>query len=107
MPATQTPKNIDQKTAEFMQYLYEKYGSDGARDFIQGLADAMATETYTAIMYFLEEEDLDYIDKLTDEKEAEAEIKKRFKKRSGMTVEEFITQVKESYTELFPEDLLD
>lgn len=90
---------------EFLEKLKKDKSVEELAEYIAGLMKYGAAELYAAMFYFLEEEDLDAIEKITTDKEQEEEIKKRFQQRSGVTPGEFINNLRDAISKnfLFPE----
>lgn len=90
---------------EFIKKLQENMSPDEAANYLAESLKAGASFLYSAIIYYLEEEDLDAVESLTDEKEQEEEMKKRFTMRTGMTPQEFVDNIRDAIAKnyMFPE----
>ena len=99
MPAKNSTSS-NKTISDFISYLEETKGQDGVKSYIEELGQTTALATYTAIMFFLTDEDLSVLDKITDEAEAEKEIRSRFAKRAGISLDELADQIQTYYTEL-------
>ncbi len=90
---------------EFLKKLQENMSQEEAANYLTEVLKAGASFLYTAMIYYLEEEDLDAVEALADEKEQEDEVKKRFTMRTGLTPQEFVDNIRDAIAKnyMFPE----
>lgn len=79
---------------KFITKLKAEKDPEEIKKFLNDLNNFGATELYFAVMSQLTEEDLQAIDGIKDDTVAQEEIKKRFKDRTGITPEDFISQLR-------------
>ena len=63
------------------------------RQILAGIANNAGLTTYEAIMASLTEEDMDNVEKITNEDKAKETIEELFEKRTGMTIDELVDKV--------------
>ena len=61
--------------------------------YLADLAKFSAAELYMALLFNLNDEDIEVIDKIDDDALAEKEMRRRFKQRTKISPEEFVTQL--------------
>lgn len=82
---------------KFTDWLRQLSASGRSGDEINRILTKIAKhsglETYETIMLSLTEDDMSYIEKIEDEKEAERKIEELFKLRTGMTIDELVANI--------------
>lgn len=87
--------NNQQSVINFIEKIRKEKGEAEAGEFLANLVKFSASEIYFTILENLTEEDIKEIEAISDDKEAEEEMKKRFKLRTGFTPEEFAIRLRE------------
>lgn len=89
----------------FLDKLKKDKTPEEAAEFVANLMKFQAAELYLTMLSQLTDEDLDAVEKIPDDKEAEEEIKKRFQMRVGMSPLEFANKLRDKVASgyLFPE----
>ncbi|MCL4397878.1 hypothetical protein M1403_02510 [Patescibacteria group bacterium] len=72
-----------------------------AEKFFQDFLNFSAAELYVVIMSQMTEEDMQAIEKISDDALAEEEIKKRFKDHTQMTPEEFLIKLRDRVSQQY------
>lgn len=80
---------------KFIDKIKAEKSPEEADKFFTDLLKFSASELYFAIMSELTDEDLQAIEQIPDDKLAEEEINKRFKDRTQMTPEEFVSKLRD------------
>lgn len=90
---------------EFLKKLKTDKSDEQLAEFMAGAMKFGAAQLMTAIFYFLTVEDMEEIGKSKDTMKQEEEIRARFKLRTGVTTEEFMTKLRDTISKnyLFPE----
>lgn len=90
---------------EFLNKLKADKKPEEIADFLSGAMKFGAAQLYAAMFYFLEVEDLQVLDAITDEKKRDEELKVRFQNRTGVTPSEFMNNLRDTIAKnyLFPE----
>ncbi len=79
---------------QFLDKLIADRGEDEAVEFLTNMAKFGAAELYTAMITLLTDEDLAAIEKIEDDAKAQEEVERRFKLHTGLTPEEFVTELR-------------
>ncbi len=90
---------------EFIEKLKKDKTEQEAAKFVAGLLQIGSIELYTTMVYFLQDEDVKAINDEPDDEKAKVLIREKFKLRTGMTPEEFMTGLRDSFAKgyLFPD----
>lgn len=80
----------------FILKLTQQKGHDAAVDTLLNISKFGAAELYTSLILMLTDEDLDAIEKIENDEEAEKEMAHRFKLRTGVSPDEFMIQLQEA-----------
>lgn len=90
---------------EFVARLQEDKSPEESGKFIADLLKYTSASVYYAIMIFLTDEDMDEVEKISDDKAAMEKMKELFKLRTGVTPEEFVNGLRDEVAKnyLFPE----
>ncbi|PIR07734.1 hypothetical protein COV53_06710 [Candidatus Gottesmanbacteria bacterium CG11_big_fil_rev_8_21_14_0_20_37_11] len=88
----------------FIDKLKKEKSGEEAGKFLADLFKFSSANLYYTIMTNLWDEDIDAINKITDDKKADEELKIRFKMRTGVTPQEFVIQLRDKVSQgyLFP-----
>lgn len=79
----------------------EGVSDEGIRTFIENLTKAIAQNMYTTIIAGLNEEDLQRLNAIVDEKEREKETKETFEKNTGQNLQRLSDQFVQTYVSEF------
>ncbi|OGG20423.1 hypothetical protein A3D03_01650 [Candidatus Gottesmanbacteria bacterium RIFCSPHIGHO2_02_FULL_40_13] len=90
---------------EFIKKVTDGKKPEEMQQILQELMNLSGANLMSAILEYLEIEDFEALDAISDEKLREAELDRRFKARTGVTLDEFLDRVKDSISKnyLFPE----
>ena len=88
---------MDDIYKQFIDKLIKDKGETEAKKFLTSLAEYGAEHLYITMLTTLSEEDMQAIENISDEKEAEAEAIKRFQAKTGKTPEEFLKGLQQVY----------
>lgn len=89
---------------EFLKKLKAEKSEAEIADYLANLMKYGGAMLFTAMFYFLNDEDLKAIEQIKDKTQQEEEIRKRFKDRTGMTTVEFLQNLRDSIAkdQMFP-----
>lgn len=90
---------------EFIKKITTGKKPEEMQQILQELMNFSGANLMSAILEYLEIEDFEALDVITDEKLREEELDRRFKARTGVTIDEFLDNVKNAISKnyLFPE----
>ena len=90
---------------EFIDKLQKDKTPEEAGKFIAALLKLQSAELYLTMLSQLTDEDLEVIDKIEDDSQAEKEIETRFKLHTSMTPVEFVNSLRDKIAQgyLFPD----
>lgn len=90
---------------EFIKKVTSGKKPEEMQQILQELMNFSGANLMSAILEYLEIEDFEALDAITDEKLREEELDRRFKTRTGVTIDEFLDNVKNAISKnyLFPE----
>ncbi|MBI3954942.1 hypothetical protein HY338_00735 [Candidatus Gottesmanbacteria bacterium] len=90
---------------EFIKKVTDGKKPEETQQILQELMNLSGANLMSAILEYLEIEDFEALDAIEDEKLREEELDRRFKIRTGATMDEFLDKVKDTISKnyLFPE----
>ncbi len=90
---------------EFIKKVTDGKKPEDVQQILQELMNLSGANLMSAILEYLEIEDFEALDAIEDEKLREEELDRRFKMRTGVTMDEFLDKVKDTLSKnyLFPE----
>lgn len=80
----------------FIEKLKAEKSEEEVGETLAALFEFQTEAIIEVIGYVLTEEDMQVIDKITDETQAENEILKRFQERAGMPLQDFVDKLRDS-----------